>query len=325
MGNSTNDIDRYQRYRRIVTAVLDSAEFSLTKIKQSCYPEKPIFVTRIVRELTNDGLLKEFGPKTKPFYRWLDDRALFNSARWLDSKIYSARITRAPLADRPRERLLAEGAPSMRTAELLAILVRAGRPGESALLAGEKIAARFADELEKLPDAGRGELKSISRVVEQTAYCQIMAGIELGRRVCAASNGAKKQTARICGTEDALAFCKENFARLAEDGIQEEFHIVSLDTKHHVIGTHRISIGSLDGAHVHPREVFRPAIKDAAAAVILVHNHPSGDPTPSSVDMAITHRLEEVGRNVGIEILDHIIVARRDSVSIRENPAGPTG
>jgi DNA repair protein RadC len=228
------------------------------------------------------------------------------------------RLTQTPAEDRPRERLLKLGAGALRTAELLAILIRSGRPGESALQAGEKIAARYGEQLDRLAAAGRGELKEISPAVAETAYCQLMAGIELGLRVAAAGQDRKRSPRRIADSDDALAFCREQFARLASDAPQEEFHIVCLDAKHRAIGCHRISIGCLDRSLVHPREVFRAAIQDAAKCILLVHNHPSGDPTPSEDDFALTERLQDAGKTVGIGVLDHIIVARAGAVSLRE-------
>jgi DNA repair protein RadC len=232
------------------------------------------------------------------------------------------RVHDAPAGDRPRERLRNLGAPALRTAELLAILIRSGRPGESALQAGEKIAARFKDQLDRLADAGRGELQEISPAVAETAYCQIMAGIELGRRVAQAAQArgdGQQKALRILGSDDALLFCRERFDRLASDAAQEEFHIVCLDTKSRVISAHRISVGCLDRSLVHPREVFRPAIQDAAKSILLVHNHPSGDPTPSSDDLALTERLQDAGKTLGIAVVDHIIVARGGAISIREH------
>jgi DNA repair protein RadC len=275
-------------------------------------------VTLRVRELEKDGFLERIGPKRRPSFRWARPREGFDASGWIDGKVYGPRIRRTPHAERPRERLLADGPAKLRIAELVAILVRSGRPGESALQAGEKVAARFIDCLEKLPAAGRGELHSISPAINVTAYCQIMAGIELGRRITDAGGGLESRTARLLRTEDSLAFCREHFARLADDGTQEEFHIVSLDTKHQVLGKHQIAVGSLDSSPAQPREVFRPAIKDAAAAILLVHNHPSGDPTPSPEDLAVTRRLEEAGKSLGIDVLDHIIVARAGVLSIRE-------
>ena len=120
-------------------------------------------------------------------------------------------------------------------------------------------------------------------------------------------------------THEAIDYCAHEFARLAADGVQEEFHIVTLDTKHKPIHRHCITRGTLDASLVHPREVFRPAIRDSAAAVLLVHNHPSGDPTPSREDHSVTKQLTEAGKLLGISVLDHIVVARRQCVSIRES------
>jgi DNA repair protein RadC len=102
------------------------------------------------------------------------------------------------------------------------------------------------------------------------------------------------------------------------DRRQEEFHVVSLDTKLFPIGHHQITVGTLDASLVHPREVFRAAIRDAASAIILVHNHPSGDPTPSREDIQVTDRLKKAADIIGIKILDHIVVASQSCVSIAE-------
>ncbi|MCA9227946.1 MAG: DNA repair protein RadC, partial [Planctomycetales bacterium] len=222
----------------------------------------------------------------------------------------------APEQDRPRERLLAVGPEQLKVAELLAILIRSGRPGESAVTAGQKLAQRYDGRLADLVAAGRAELKAISPAVEKTAYCQIMAGIELGRRVAACSEPQRVES--ICSPTDAIAYCRQRFARLASDAKQEEFHIVTLNTKNHVIDTHRITVGTLDASLVHPREVFRPAIKDAASSVLLVHNHPSGDPTPSREDHAVTNQLTEAGKLLGIEVLDHIVLGKGTAISIRQ-------
>lgn len=228
------------------------------------------------------------------------------------------RIAESPKQDRPRERLMKIGAENLRLAELLAVLIRSGRPGESALQAGEKLAAHFHDNLDTMPDAAAQELKSVSRSVAQTAYCQIMAGIELGRRVADAKH-ASAAPRKISGSQSAREYCEQRFARLVTDGHREEFHIITLDTKNQVIDSHQISVGTLDASLVHPREVFRPAIKDSAASVILVHNHPSGDPTPSTEDHEVTRRLEKAGRTLGIDVLDHIVLGAFCSTSIRES------
>lgn len=227
-------------------------------------------------------------------------------------------IAESPSQDRPRERLQKLGAKHLRLAELFAILVRSGRKGESAVQAGERLAAEFGVKLDRLPDATASELKEVSRACGPTAYCQIMAGIELGRRIADAKGGANN-VRRISGSRDAIDFCRSQFARLVSDGHREEFHIVCLDTKNQVINTHQISVGTLNASLVHPREVFKPAIKDSAASVILFHNHPSGDPTPSREDRMVTERLEEAGKTLGIDVLDHIVLGSNGGLSIRES------
>lgn len=290
--------------------------FDLQETKTACRPEQPGFITRIVNELEKSGWIVREGTADS-IYRWNKGRGEFSAEKWLDEKIFGSQIAHSPTEERPRERLLAHGAAKLRTSELLAILIRSGRPGESAIDAGEKIAKHYHGHLADLPDAGRGELKSVSHAVEVTAYCQIMAGIELGRRV--AEVATDKKSVKILSSSEAVEFCESTFSRLMIDAKQEEFHIVTLDTKNQVIATHQITVGTLDASLVHPREVFRAAIKDAASSIILVHNHPSGDPTPSREDFAVTKRLEESGQTIGIEVLDHIVLGAFQSISIREH------
>jgi DNA repair protein RadC len=286
-------------------------------VRQSCQSERPAFITKVVNELVRDGWLLAEADDGELRYRWNDGRGEFSASRWLDGKIFGTQVKARPTPDRPRERLLKLGASELETADLLAILIRSGLPGESALSAGDKLARHFASRLEQLPDAGRAELRDISRAVSAPAYCQIMAGIELGRRIAALVD--RPAATRIGSTREALEFCQKTFARLIRDGRQEEFHIVTLDTKNQVIDTHRVTVGTLDASLVHPREVFRKAIRDAAQSIILVHNHPSGDPTPSREDHQVTRRLEAVGETVGIRVLDHIVLGHPDCVSIRES------
>ena len=308
---------RYERYLPVVEYVSRTAAFDLEMVKRACDGEKPAFVTRIVNELVSQGwLIRE---TSEGLYRWNTGRGTFSPRKWLDEKLFGTQLKASPEQERPRERLLDQGADQLRNSELIAILVRSGRPGESAMTAGEKVAKAFAGRLEDLAHAGRGELKSISPAVEKTAYCQIMAGIELGRRIAALTDD--KVTTKIGGAADAKAFCRRQFARLASDNKQEEFHVVTLDTKNQVIDTHQITVGTLDASLVHPREVFRPAIRDAAATVILVHNHPSGDSTPSREDLSVTRRLESSGKLIGIEVLDHIVLGKDSETSIREYDA----
>jgi DNA repair protein RadC len=295
--------------------VLAQQKFTLAQLRAHLVHESSAFIARMIHDLEREGYLRM--GEDKAFCLTCEARD-FPTQTWLDKKVYSTRLTQTPSPDRPRERLLAQGAAALRTAELLAILIRSGRTGESALQAGEKIAARYGDHLDRLPDTGRGELKMVTAAVGDTAFCQIMAAIELGRRVAHARSDRQQAPRRIHGSDDAVDYCRDHFARLATDAAQEEIHVVCLDTKHQPLGSHRICIGSLDRSLIHPREVFRPAIKDAAKAILLVHNHPSGDPTPSEDDLMVTSRLEDAGQTLGIQVLDHIIVARDGAKSIQE-------
>lgn len=309
--------DRYQRYKAVVDRLMERADFGLADIHRACDGEQRSFVTRLVNELVQSGWIVREGTSPLESYRWNKGRGDFSPGRWLDQKLFGTQIKESPQQDRPRERLSEVGVENLQVAELLAILIRSGRPGESAVMAGEKLARAYQNRLQELPAASRGELKSITAAVEKTAWCQIMAGIELGRRIAALSDRVPE--ARITSSADAIAFCRRHFHRLASDARQEEFHIVTLDTKNQVIDTHGITVGTLDASLVHPREVFRAAIKDAAASVILVHNHPSGDTTPSPEDRAVTRRLESAGELLGIKVLDHIVVGSRSATSIRES------
>ena len=307
--------NRYERYRSVIEQIVTRTQFLSSDIKQSCRREPPAFVTRILNELVAQGWLVREDRSSGRFV-WNEGRGEFRVNEWLDAKLNGGQIRESPEQDRPRERLLAIGVANLSLSELLAILIRSGRPGESAVAAGRKLAREYDSRLADLPLSGRGELKALSCAIDKTAFCQIMAGIELGRRIAALA--ASRAPDKIVSSSDAVHFCSRCFERLVHDGRQEEFHIVTLDTKNQVISSHQITVGTLDASLVHPREVFRAAIRDAASSILLVHNHPSGDPTPSKEDINVTRRLESVGELVGIDVLDHIILGNPHSVSLRE-------
>jgi DNA repair protein RadC len=273
-------------------------------------------VTKILKQLAKDGHLQACKENKRTYYKWLiqDPRQVDS---WIEQQIYRHQIKSVPLADRPREQLLQQGAEKLTDAQLLAILIRVGVPGESAVQAGLAISSRYHQrDLARLIDASLQELKPITKAIRSDSYCQIMAGIELGRRIAMMRDIEPVLPQRIRGSDDAICYCMRQFARLASDAVQEEFHIVSLDTQHGPISSHRITVGTLDASLVHPREVFRAAIRDSASAVLLVHNHPSGDPTPSREDIAVTDRLSKVGELVGIRVLDHIVVSKGGGRSV---------
>lgn len=123
---------------------------------------------------------------------------------------------------------------------------------------------------------------------------------------------------RLAGPEETIAFCNKHFRSLIDPALQEEIHVLTLNAANCVIRSHQVTVGLLNFAPVHPREVFRPAILDSAAAIILVHNHPSGNCEPSKEDLKVTVAIEETAKTVGIPLLDHIVVARSRSISIFE-------
>ena len=312
------DAQRRNRLEAVLKAIADLDDFSPEDAKQLCSEVTGQFVSTTLGELVREGALHRYDSGKQIRYRWSPAKAVFRPEEWIDRQIYNDQVTQTPLQERPRERLLRDGANSLTNADLIAILIRVGVRGESAVTAGRKLANRFADQMPRLRGYSQSELKSISPALTQASYSQLMAGIELGRRIAKAEAAQVQTRVRITSTHEAVAYCRDEFAYLASDSVQEEFHIVTLDTKHKPISTHRITVGTLDASLVHPREVFRAAIRDAASAVLLVHNHPSGDPTPSREDHQVTERLTEAGTLIGITVLDHIIVARDNSISIRE-------
>ncbi len=125
-----------------------------------------------------------------------------------------------------------------------------------------------------------------------------------------------ESTPKITSPATAIQYCRQQFSRLARESKQEEFWIVTLNTKNQPIDRHQITVGTLRNSLVHPREVFRPAIRDAANCILVLHNHPSGDPTPSDQDISVTERLEQTAEVIGIPVIDHIIVAGDKAVKL---------
>jgi DNA repair protein RadC len=312
------DVKRFARYQSVVNTLLTKDSFNKPDIYNALKNEKPQFIGRVISELERDGYLTKTGIRANPQYSWSEKKEKFNPGRWIDQRVFTATVKRSPSIDRPRERLLRLGPSELKSSELLAILIRSGLRGESAMQAGERLATYFGNNLEKLSLQARGELKQISKAIGETAFCQIMAGLELGKRLASQRTTESVPHHKVRNTSDALTYCKEHFMRLAREAKKEEFHIVLLDEKHHVIKSEQITVGLLDKSLAHPREVFKPAVKESASALILVHNHPSGDTTPSQDDKTITKDLKRAAETLGLRILDHIILCKDKALSMAE-------
>jgi len=214
-----------------------------------------------------------------------------------------------PESDRPREKLLEYGPESLSAAELLAIILRTGEAstGQSALDHGRALMTLCENSFRTLADASTQELCTIKGIGPAKA-AQIKAALEIARRF---AQEEIKRGAQFRSSGDIFKHYHEQLGSLKK----EEFHVLLLDAKNRKIKDVRVSEGSLTSSLVHPREVFNPVIRESAAAVVLVHNHPSGDPTPSQEDLHITRRLRDVGDIMGVRVLDHLIIGKGKYVS----------
>lgn len=212
-----------------------------------------------------------------------------------------------PPPERPRERFRTLGPAALRTAELLAILLGTGSRRASALELGERLYERFDRSLRQLAAAPIGQLETVPGIGGARAVV-IQAALEVGRR---AAEEVRRESERIVAPRDVY----RRFELRLRDLRQEEFHVLLLNTQNAVIRDVMVSRGTLDASVVHPREVFGPALAEAAASVVLVHNHPSGDPTPSAADRDVTRQMSEAGRVLGIPVRDHVIVGNGRYIS----------
>ena len=206
-----------------------------------------------------------------------------------------------PEEDRPREKLLDKGAEALSDAQLLAILLQTGNAstGENAVDQAHFLLKQFKD-LKGLDRAPLAELMAI-KGMGLAKGAQIKAGLEIGRRLGREKWDAGKP---LRSSEDVF----RHFRVPLEKEKREIFYVVLLTNKNRMIRPVKISEGSLTASLVHPREVYNPVIRESAAAVIFVHNHPSGDPAPSPEDLEITRRLKEVGEVMGVRVLDHVVI-----------------
>jgi DNA repair protein RadC len=221
-------------------------------------------------------------------------------------------IREMPEEERPRERLWKAGARSLKTEELIAILLRTGMKGKSAVALALELLHEHGHSLNSLSKMDVAMLAK-KKGVGRTKAIQLKAAFELARRVA----GEEHHREAVDDPAKAAACVREEFR--SED--REVFRVLLLDTKNRLIRISRVSVGTINASLVEPREVFKEAIAHSATAVILAHNHPSGDPTPSSEDIAITKRLVKAGELLNIAVHDHVIIGfgrERDYVSLKE-------
>ena len=225
-----------------------------------------------------------------------------------ETKIMETKIKDLPVSERPRERLLKYGPETLSEAELMAIVLQTGTRGQNVLTICRQIFQTAS--LKRLSRSSISELTKNPGIGPSKA-CQIISLFELSRRLETYTENPKQ---KIKEPEDIFRYI---YPRIREEK-QEKFIILCLDTKNQIISDETIFIGGLDVSIAQPREIFKAALLESAASIVLIHNHPSGDPTPSREDIEITNRIAESGKILGIPVCDHIIVGDGCYVSLKQ-------
>lgn len=222
----------------------------------------------------------------------------------------SIKVIDIPEEERPIEKLLMNGPETLSNPELLAIILRSGTRGENIISLSTRILAEF-NGLDGLLEAGLNEITSI-KGIKNIKASQIMAIGELVKRINRLD--LIKERNRIASPRDIAEVIMKDMVFLK----QEVLKLIMLDTKNNIIGIKDVFKGSLNTSIVHPREIFKEALKKSSSSIIICHNHPSGDPTPSKEDINITIRLKECGKIMGIDLLDHLIIGNNKYISLKE-------
>jgi DNA repair protein RadC len=227
---------------------------------------------------------------------------------------YQPMIRDLPNGERPRERLKEYGPRYLSNTELIAILLRTGVKGENVL----SMASRLLAKTEGLAGLGRKTFTELcaERGLSEAKACQLLAALELGRRFVSL---APQERAVIHSPQDVANLVMAEMASLD----QEHLRVLLLNTKNEVLSIQEIYVGNVNSSMVRPSEVFRPAVRDNAPSIIVVHNHPSGDPTPSPEDVSITRELVSAGELLSIELLDHLVIGYGNRyISLNEKRLG---
>ena len=215
-----------------------------------------------------------------------------------------------PLDDRPREKLMLRGPQNLTDAELLAILIRTGKKGKTVISVAQEIINTHKN-LAILASKTISDLVKVGGIGKDKA-ATLLAAFELSRRILSQSKWLNER--KITSPQDVA----EIFIPLLRDELKEKFILVCLNSANKIIATETISVGNLNSSVVHPREVFKTAIDHSSASVILLHNHPSGNPEPSNEDISITKKMVESGKILDIPVFDHIIIAGNSFTSFVE-------
>lgn len=222
----------------------------------------------------------------------------------------SIKVIDMPEEERPIEKLLINGPEILTNAELLAVILRTGTRGENIISLSTRVIAEF-NGLDGLLEAGIDEITRI-KGIKNIKASQIIAIGELVRRINML--GLIREGKSISSPTDIAKLVMKEMVFLK----QEVLKLIMLDTKNNIVGIKDVFKGSLNTSIVHPREIFKEALKKSSSSIIICHNHPSGDPTPSKEDINITIRLKECGKIIGIDLLDHLIVGKNQYVSLKE-------
>ena len=226
---------------------------------------------------------------------------------------YRPTIRDLPVSERPRERLRERGAAALSSAELLAIILRTGTPSDNVLALAGRVLARFGG-LAGLAKASFGELCG-ERGMGEAKTAQVKAALELGRRLLSTQ---PQERATVHSPQDVANLVMPDMDLLD----QEHLRVLLLNTKNQVLAMPEVYKGNVNSTLVRIGELFREAVREGCPALIVVHNHPSGDPTPSRDDVEMTRQMVEAGQLLGIDVLDHIVIGRQSYVSLRERGLG---
>jgi DNA repair protein RadC len=226
---------------------------------------------------------------------------------------YTPTIKELPSSERPRERLLEYGVGALSTAELLAIILRTGTKDENVILLSQRILARFGN-LSGMVQASTVEMVS-EHGLGPAKVAQLKAALELGRRMLVESPEERPQ---VRSPADAANLVMTEMGLLE----QEQLWVMLLDTKNRVLAKETVYKGSLNTSLIRVGELFREAIRANCASMIVLHNHPSGDPTPSPEDVAVTRQIVDAGKLLDVEVLDHLVIGRQRFVSLKERGLG---